>query len=230
MKDVRTPILQGRNLVKRYGRVIALNNCDFELYPVEILAVIGDNGAGKSTLIKALSGAIQPDEGEILLDDRSVSFSGPGEAMAAKIGMVHQHFMLVPVFTVAENIALGAEQTRGATLDLNATKKRIREISERYGFHVDPDAVVEDLPVAGLSGTLAGRYVSGPAASGAGLVRAKTGTLTGISSLGGTVVDADGRLLAFAVLADGIPSSSGTEGARAALDALVARLASCGCR
>ena len=98
--------------------------------------------------MNVLYGLYQPTEGQILLDGKPVEFSGPGDAMAAGIGMVHQHFMLVPVFTVAENIALGAETTKaGGMLDLQVTRKKIREISDRYGFDVDPDAIVEDLPV-----------------------------------------------------------------------------------
>src|SRR5689334_23624769 len=98
--------------------------------------------------MNVLYGLYAPDEGEILVDDKPVSFRGPGDAMAAGIGMVHQHFMLVPVFTVAENVALGAEPTTfGGVLSIDETRRKIREISDRYGFDVDPDALVEDLPV-----------------------------------------------------------------------------------
>ena len=102
-------ILKGRNLVKRYGRVTALDHCDFELYPGEILAVIGDNGAGKSTLIKALSGAVIPDEGEVTLDGRRVEFASPIDARAAGIETVYQTLAMSPALSIADNMFMGRE-------------------------------------------------------------------------------------------------------------------------
>jgi simple sugar transport system ATP-binding protein len=114
----------------------------------EIHCLLGENGAGKSTLMNVLYGLYQADEGEIELDGVVQHFTGPGDAMAAGIGMVHQHFMLIPVFTVAENVMLGNETTGFAgSLDTQAAKDRVREISERFGFDVNPDALVEDIPV-----------------------------------------------------------------------------------
>ena len=139
--------LELRQVTKRFGSFTANDRISLTVDPGTVHCLLGENGAGKSTLMNVIYGLYEPTEGQILLDDAEVRFSGPRDAMAAGIGMVHQHFMLVPVFTVAENIALGAEQTKGVTLDLNATRRKIHEISERYGFHVDPDAVVEDLPV-----------------------------------------------------------------------------------
>ncbi|MFS8479590.1 MAG: ABC transporter ATP-binding protein [Micromonosporaceae bacterium] len=118
--------------------------------PGEIHALLGENGAGKSTLMNILYGLLQPDEGEILVDGAPVRFKSPRDAIAAGIGMVHQHFMLVPVFTVAENVMLGAEQVRGGPLgflDRRRARRQVVEVSRRYGLEVDPDSVVEDLPV-----------------------------------------------------------------------------------
>ena len=118
--------------------------------PGEIHALLGENGAGKSTLMNVLYGLYQPDEGEILVDGKPLKLKGPSDAIGAGIGMVHQHFMLVPVFTVAENIMLGAEQVRGGIagfLDRRRARREVTEVSERYNLRVDPDAVVEDLPV-----------------------------------------------------------------------------------
>jgi len=116
--------------------------------PGEIHALLGENGASKSTLMNVLYGLYQADEGQILLDGVEQNFKGPGDAMAAGIGMVHQHFMLIPVFTVAENVVLGNEPTKAlGLLDLDAARKKVRELSDRFGFDVDPDAVVADLPV-----------------------------------------------------------------------------------
>ncbi|MCT8328415.1 ATP-binding cassette domain-containing protein [Albidovulum sediminis] len=103
------PILKARNLVKRYGRVVALDHCDFDLMPGEILAVIGDNGAGKSTLIKAVSGAVTPDEGEIWLDGRKVSFASPLEARGAGIETVYQTLAMSPALSIADNMFMGRE-------------------------------------------------------------------------------------------------------------------------
>ena len=103
------PILQARNLVKRYGRVVALDHCDFELYPGEILAVIGDNGAGKSTLIKALSGAVIPDEGEVMLDGKRVNFTSPTDAREAGIETVYQTLAMSPALSIADNMFMGRE-------------------------------------------------------------------------------------------------------------------------
>ena len=140
--------LELRGMSKRFGPVIANDNISLTVNPGEILGLLGENGAGKSTLMNLLYGLYEADSGEILLDDQPVSFRGPGDAMAAGIGMVHQHFMLIPVFTVAENVILGHEPTgRLGALDLDAARRLVREISERFGFNVDPDAVVEDLPV-----------------------------------------------------------------------------------
>ena len=140
--------LELRGITKRFGSFAANEDVHLTVESGRVHTLLGENGAGKSTLMNVLFGLYEPTEGEILLDGRSVRFSGPGEAMRAGIGMVHQHFMLVPVFTVVENVALGDEHTRAAgILDLEATRRRIREISDQYGFHVDPDAVVEDLPV-----------------------------------------------------------------------------------
>jgi simple sugar transport system ATP-binding protein len=116
--------------------------------PGEIHAILGENGAGKSTLMNVLYGLYTPDGGEIVVDEHPVTFSGPGEAMAAGIGMVHQHFMLVPVFTVAENIVLGQERLRGpGLLDLDAARSLVRETAASLGFDLDPDARIEDLSV-----------------------------------------------------------------------------------
>ncbi|WP_307836854.1 ABC transporter ATP-binding protein [Plantactinospora mayteni] len=123
---------------------------DLTVEPGEIHALLGENGAGKSTLMNVLYGLLQPDEGEVLVDGRPLKAKGPGDAIAAGIGMVHQHFMLVPVFTVAENVMLGAEQVRGGilgVLDRRRARRQVTEVSTRYNLRVDPDAVVEDLPV-----------------------------------------------------------------------------------
>lgn len=145
---VRVLKLELKGITKRFGALLANDHIDVVVESGQIHCLLGENGAGKSTLMNVLYGLYEPSEGEILIDDHPVTFRGPGDAMAAGIGMVHQHFMLVPVFTVAENVALGAESTTaGGFLNLDETRRKIKMISEQYGFHVDPDALVEDLPV-----------------------------------------------------------------------------------
>ncbi|MGO1897600.1 MAG: ATP-binding cassette domain-containing protein, partial [Brevibacterium yomogidense] len=140
--------LELRGITKRFGSFTANDSIDLVVEPGEIHALLGENGAGKSTLMNTLYGLYAPEEGEILIDDRPMTFSGPGDAVAAGIGMVHQHFMLVPVFTVAESVALGYEPTKkGALLDLGEARRKVTEISARFGFNINPDAVIEDLPV-----------------------------------------------------------------------------------
>jgi simple sugar transport system ATP-binding protein len=140
--------LELRGITKVFGSLVANDHIDLVVEPGEIHALLGENGAGKSTLMNVLYGLYQPDDGAIVLDDQPVAFSGPGDAVAAGIGMVHQHFMLVPVFTVAESVVLGYEPTGAAGLiNLAEARKRVREISDRFGFDVDPDARIEDLPV-----------------------------------------------------------------------------------
>ncbi|MGM0929878.1 MAG: ABC transporter ATP-binding protein [Actinomycetota bacterium] len=140
--------LELKGITKRFGSLVANDHIDLVVQPGQVHSLLGENGAGKSTLMNVLYGLYEPTEGQILVDDKPVTFDGPGDAMAAGIGMVHQHFMLVPVFTVAENVALGNEATKsGGMLNLDDTRARIREISDQYGFQVDPDAVIEDLPV-----------------------------------------------------------------------------------
>ncbi|QEN85297.1 sugar ABC transporter ATP-binding protein [Labrys sp. KNU-23] len=135
------PILSGRGLIKRYGRVTALNNCDFDLYPGEILAVIGDNGAGKSSLIKALSGAVTPDEGEIRLDGKIVNFKSPIDAREAGIECVYQNLALSPALSIADNMFLGREIRKPGILgqwfkmlDRPAMEKRAREKLTELGL------------------------------------------------------------------------------------------------
>ncbi|MDE2386218.1 MAG: ABC transporter ATP-binding protein [Actinomycetales bacterium] len=140
--------LELRGITKRFGSLVANDNVNLVAQPGQIHCLLGENGAGKSTLMNVLYGLYQPDGGEILLDDKVVKFSGPGDAMAAGIGMVHQHFMLIPVFTVAENVILGHEPVKaGGLLDLDAARAKVREVSARFGFDIDPDAIVGDLPV-----------------------------------------------------------------------------------
>ncbi|WP_127571400.1 ABC transporter ATP-binding protein [Georgenia faecalis] len=140
--------LELRGITKRFGPLVANDHIDLVVQPGEIHALLGENGAGKSTLMNVLYGLYEPDGGEIVLDGEPVRFSGPGDAVAAGIGMVHQHFMLVPVFTVAESVALGYEATGPlGILDLKESRRRVRAISERFGFDVDPGARIEDLPV-----------------------------------------------------------------------------------
>nr|NLD39783.1 ABC transporter ATP-binding protein [Actinomycetales bacterium] len=140
--------LELRGITKRFGDFTANDSIDLVVESGEIHSLLGENGAGKSTLMNVLYGLYTADEGEILLDGVPQHFDGPGDAMAAGIGMVHQHFMLVPVFTVAENVMLGNETTSFAgQLDMSDARSKVREIAARFGFHVDPDDVIEDLPV-----------------------------------------------------------------------------------
>lgn len=185
--DSTPPVLEARNITKRFPGVIANDRVDFKLEKGHVHALLGENGAGKSTLMNIIYGLYTQDEGEILINGEQVRIDNPHDAIARGIGMVHQHFMLVPVFSVAENIILGQEEltdeeldafrarkyqdhpvrmawlrfTRGLNrlldrtglkpflgkIQLEAAKDRIRELSDRYGLAVDPDEIVEDLPV-----------------------------------------------------------------------------------
>ena len=140
--------LELRGITKRFPGVIANQDISLKAEPGQVLALVGENGAGKTTLMNILYGLYQPDDGQILLDDKPVKFKGPSDAIAAGIGMVHQHFMLVPVFTVYENVILGVEPTGAAgVIKTKVARDEVIEISNRYGLAVDPDALVEDLPV-----------------------------------------------------------------------------------
>jgi general nucleoside transport system ATP-binding protein len=141
--------LELRGITKRFGGLVANDGIDLVVRPGEIKGLLGENGAGKSTLMNVLYGLMQPDEGEILVDDKPIRIRSPKDAINAGIGMVHQHFMLVPVFTVAENVTLGVERTGPlfGLLDRRRARKDVLELSERYGLAINPDAKVEDLPV-----------------------------------------------------------------------------------
>ncbi len=139
--------LEVRHVTKRFPGVIANDDVSFTLRKGEIHALLGENGAGKSTLMNVVYGLYAQDEGEFLIDNKVVEINGPSDAINYGIGMVHQHFMLVPVFTVTENMILGSEVTKGTSLDLRGAKKEILKISKAYGLDVDPDALVENLPV-----------------------------------------------------------------------------------
>ncbi len=140
-------VLEVRGLTKRFPGVLANDHIDLKLHKGAVLGLLGENGAGKSTLMNLIYGLYQPDEGEILVNGQPVQIHNPNDAIRLGIGMVHQHFQLVPVLTVTENIMLGDEMTRGGLLDRRAARKRILEISQQFGLEVDPDALVEDLPV-----------------------------------------------------------------------------------
>jgi len=140
--------LELTGITKRFGPLVANDRINLTVTPGQVHALLGENGAGKSTLMNVLYGLLQPDEGEILLDGKAVQFHSPKDAINAGIGMVHQHFMLVPVFTVAENVTLGIEETAPTgLLDRRKTREDVRELSRRYGLELDPDATVENLPV-----------------------------------------------------------------------------------
>ncbi|HWQ05020.1 MAG TPA: ABC transporter ATP-binding protein [Longilinea sp.] len=143
-----TPILKLSGITKRFPGVLANDHIDLHLDEGEILALLGENGAGKTTLMNILYGLYQPDEGEIAVRGKTIQVHSPTDAIKVGIGMVHQHFMLVPVFTVTENVMLGEEPVKpGGFLDRPKAAKRIREISEAYNLEVDPETYVEDLPV-----------------------------------------------------------------------------------
>ncbi|MBE3591768.1 MAG: ABC transporter ATP-binding protein [Thermoanaerobacter sp.] len=139
-------ILEVRNITKRFPKVVANDNVNLTVERGEIHAILGENGAGKSTLMNIIYGLYKPDSGQLIFDGEELNISGPHEAIEKGIGMVHQHFMLIPVFTVAENIVLGAEP-KGITYDRKKANDLIREISQRYHLEIDPDAKVKDLSV-----------------------------------------------------------------------------------
>src|SRR5437764_1715083 len=143
-----TPVLELRKITKRFPGIVANDAVDFDLRRGEVHALLGENGAGKSTLMNVLYGLYHPDEGEIVVDGKPIRIGSPHAAIDAGIGMVHQHFMLIPVMTVAENIVLAAEPKRGGMLlDTTGAERRVRELAEQFKFQIDPHARVEDITV-----------------------------------------------------------------------------------
>ena len=140
--------LELKGITKRFPGVLANDHIDFDLRRGEVHALLGENGAGKSTLMNVLYGLYHPDEGEILVSGETVSMSSPREAINQGIGMVHQHFMLIPVMTVAENIVLAVEPRRdGILLDYGAARRQVSELAETFGFAIEPDARIQDITV-----------------------------------------------------------------------------------
>jgi len=140
--------LELKGITKSFGSLVANDLIDLTVNDGEVLAILGENGAGKSTLMNIVYGLLQPDSGEIRVNGNVVRINEPSDALAAGIGMVHQHFMLIPVFTVLENIVLGHESTsQFGKLDLSKAREKLMALAKDFGFHIDPDALVEDLPV-----------------------------------------------------------------------------------
>src|SRR5919198_1068927 len=147
MADEAT-VLELRGITKRFPGVVANDHVDFDLRYGEVHALLGENGAGKSTLMNILYGLYHPDEGQIVLKGEPVRMHSPKDAIERGIGMVHQHFMLIPVMTVAENIVLASEPSRGGVLlDYGAARRRVREIAESFNFAINPDARIENISV-----------------------------------------------------------------------------------
>ena len=134
-------------ITKKFGSLVANDSIDLKVARGEIHAILGENGAGKSTLMNIVYGLAKADSGKIFVEDKEVIINEPADALRYGIGMVHQHFMLIPVFTVAENIALGREESRGVFLTLDEVKKKIKALADEFKFDIDPDALIEDLPV-----------------------------------------------------------------------------------
>src|SRR6266550_1189432 len=142
------PVLELRGITKQFPGVLANDHIDFDLRRGEVHALLGENGAGKSTLMNILYGLYHPDEGEIRIRGEKVQFGSPKDAIKHGIGMVHQHFMLIPVMTVAENIILATEPTTGGVfLDYDAARNRVIELARTFKFSIDPDARIENISV-----------------------------------------------------------------------------------
>lgn len=144
--DAKTPAVSMRNITKKFGTKYANTNVSFDIYRGEILAILGENGSGKTTLMNMLSGIYYPDEGKIFVDGNEVSISSPKDAFRLGIGMIHQHFKLVDVLTASENIILGLEGKM--RLNMGEVEKKVKEISEQYGFHIDPSKKIYDMSVS----------------------------------------------------------------------------------
>lgn len=139
--------LELKGISKKFGNLIANSDINLKVGRGEIHAILGENGAGKSTLMNIVYGLLEADSGEIFIDGKPIQINEPADAINHGIGMVHQHFMLVPVFTVAENIALGREQTKFGLMSLVEIKNRIKKLADEFKFEINPDALIEDLPV-----------------------------------------------------------------------------------
>lgn len=140
-------IIEMKDIVKKFGGFVANDHINLEIRDGEVHALLGENGAGKSTLMNILYGLYTPDEGEIYFKGKKVIIKGPGDAIKLSIGMVHQHFMLIPTFSVAENLILGVEPVKGLTLDMKAAVRKILDVSEEYGLAVDPNELVANISV-----------------------------------------------------------------------------------
>jgi len=145
--DMNTPVIEMRNIVKRFGTFTANDGINLTVHKGEIHAILGENGAGKSTLMNQLYGLFKPTSGDIIVKGQKIVMENPKDAIAAGIGMVHQHFMLIQPFTVTENIVLGTEPRKGLSLDMVSARKNVLELSEKYGLAIDPDARIEDISV-----------------------------------------------------------------------------------
>jgi ABC-type uncharacterized transport system ATPase subunit len=148
LKKVRGKMsIELKAITKKFGSLVANDSIDLKVARGEIHAILGENGAGKSTLMNIVYGLAKADSGKIFVEDKEVIINEPADALKYGIGMVHQHFMLIPVFTVAENIALGREESRGVFLTLDEVKKKIKALADEFKFDIDPNALIEDLPV-----------------------------------------------------------------------------------